>query len=261
MTLDPSDSSPLRWPGFREYEVVRVVDVSGTGGPEGKERLLGTEGTVMAFSPDPENSGRWAICVWLPLADEGIDFWEDQLETTGLIEVDDDQGAFEGIGGERVSRLELTPTDPPEIWGDELGVQFLVPITNEPPKAIAARVEASLRALIPLDRIRWRGERHSEYEDCWELEFDLWPSDGSRKAFDQLVAAYNLWQERGDDGWEGFYCWWRTSAQPGEECFILPEAHSIFVIRTPWSDPIYRQVPAGRQPPKWPRIKQSNPSA
>jgi hypothetical protein len=255
MAQDSPDPSPARWPSFYENEIVRVVDVGLTGGPERKETLLGTEGTVMGFTPDPENTGRWAICVWLPVINRGIDFWEHQLESTGFSEVYDDHGAFEGIGGERVSRVPLTAEDPSEHWGAELWVQLLVPITDEPLEDIATRADVVLRALIPLDQIRWQGERHWRV-DGWDIDFDLWPSEGSREGFEQLVAAYDLWQEQSDDGWEGFFGWWRMSARQGEECFILPEAESIFVTRRPWSDPTYRPIPTGRQPPSMPRINQ-----
>ena len=104
MTEDSPDISPPRWPSFREHEIVRVVDLPGDV-PQKIRKLLGEEGTVMGFTPDPENSGTWAICVWLPVVDEGIDFWERQLESTGLIEVEDDKGTFEGIDAERVSRV------------------------------------------------------------------------------------------------------------------------------------------------------------
>jgi hypothetical protein len=134
--------SAARWPSFCENEIVRVVDLP-SGVPKKIEKLLGEEGTVMGFTPDPENSGTWAICVWLPVIDEGIDFWEHQLESLGLTEVGDDEGAFEGISGGRVSRIPLTHEDPSDHWGAEVLVEFYVPVTDEQLEDIAARAEAA----------------------------------------------------------------------------------------------------------------------
>jgi hypothetical protein len=227
------------WPKFRFDEVVRVIHVDGW--PEGSEKLLGEEGAVMSFTPDPEMSGTWAVTVWLESQDEGVDFWEHQLESTGWAENEDEV------------RVLLEPEEPAEHFGAELMAKFLVERTEGSFERICAAAEDALRELIPLERVRWEGGEDDKYTDCWEITGHLWPEQmTSREAFEQLVAAYANWQMRMDDGWQADFSWWRSAAPAGEDSFLYPPARSCFIELAPWSDPTYHPVPKGRnEDPDW----------
>jgi hypothetical protein len=160
------------------------------------------------------------------------DFWEDQLESCGLVEVD---GA----------RVPLEPQEPDEVF-IELTVGLFVPRSAGSLEQLVPRAEAACRQLLPGARIDANGKVHAQYSDHWWIWLEPRPNEPSRDAFERLVVAYDHWQREWDDGWTTHFAWYRTSAAPGEEAFLLPEAGSVFIDLSTYSDPTFRPVPRGR---------------
>jgi hypothetical protein len=108
------------------------------------------------------------------------------------------------------------------------------------------RAEAACRQLLPDARIEANGRVDWQYSDHWWIWLEIRPKEHSRDAFERMVAAYDHWQKQWDNGWTADFGWWLTSAVPGEEAFLLPEATSVVLYLDPYSDPTFRPVPRGR---------------
>jgi hypothetical protein len=230
-----------QWPRFREREVVRIVRLEEWN--RHRDRL-GLIGTVTGSHPAREERG-WVTVVEFSATDDYDHYSEDQLESTGLLEVDDERGPLRDRHGDPVAHVPLPEIDPVDYW-PELIVSALSEISEEPVESLLARAKARVAEILPSADVDAIEERDAEYPACWRVTLTIRSADASRENFERLVASYDHWQQEFDDGWGADFSWWRTSAEPGVDGFILPEAHSVFVELSPWNDPSYRPVPAGR---------------
>ena len=238
-----------RYPRFRFGEVVRVTQM--TGSPQDTEDVRGQEGTVSGFSPTGEGSA-WSVAVWLPEVEEIWSFDEDDLESVGLIELE---------AGDLRTRVPLDPGTHAESFGGEVNVKLVTEVEAQDAPRVAAAAEAALCALIPIDRLTWKGEVHWHPPYRYDIDLELTPTGSSREAFEALVAQRATgWVRQVDDGWSCDFSWSREADATGKP-FLVPEADHVAVSLTPWSDPSSRPIRKGRtHDPGLPGFKPAPPA-
>lgn len=232
----------VNYPRFRFDEVVRVLHV-----PVYDERddddddahpVIGMEGVVCGIGPDHEPS-RWGYSVWLPELERVWGFDESDLESVGLVEVEEHEPG---------SRVALDPNaSPHESFGGELGVRLFLQIAADDAAGTAAKAIAELSELIPVAHVTWEDEVHPcDRPGCRRIRIQITPAGDSREAFESLVASRRDGRVRQvDDGWATDF-WWSRAAEGGDEPFLGVQASDAALRLTPWSDPFYRPVRRGR---------------
>jgi hypothetical protein len=204
--------------------------------PEGTADLRGQEGTVSSFSPNQSGAG-WNVGVWLPALEEVWGFDEEELESTGVVELEEE-------GGPR--RVPADPSTHEKSFPAELVVRLYTEIEAGDAPEVAGSAEVTLRSLIAVERVTWEGEVHWHEPYRYDLTLYVHTHGESREAFEQLVASRRSgWVRRVDNGW---YCdfWWSREDDESGKPFLAPEASDVSVHLTPWSDPSQRPVPRER---------------
>jgi hypothetical protein len=206
------------------------------GWPEGTADLRGQEGTVSSFSPNQSGTG-WNVGVWLPALEEVWGFDEEQLESTGEVEVEEESGP---------RRVRADPSTHEESFGAELVVKLYTEIEAGDASEVAGSAEVILRSLIAVERVTWEGEVHWHEPYRFDLTLNVHTRGNSRESFKQLLASRRSgWIRRVDDGWCCDFCWSREDDESGES-FLAPQASHVSIYLTPWSDPSSRPVPRER---------------
>ena len=137
-----------RYPKFRFGEVVRVARM--VGWPDGTAALPGQEGTVSAFSPNQSGTG-WDVGIWLPALEKVWCFDEEDLESTGMVEVEEEDGP---------RRVPADPSTHESSFGADLVVRLYTEIEAGDAPEVAGAAEVALRSLIAVERVTWEGEVH-----------------------------------------------------------------------------------------------------
>jgi hypothetical protein len=207
-----------------------------TGWPDDTEDVRGQEGMISGYAPTGDGSA-WSAAVWLPEVEEVWSFDEDDLESTGFVELED---------GDVRTRVALDSATHAESFGGEVNVKLLTEVEADDAPRVVAAAEAALRALIPIERLSWKGEVHWHPPYRYDINLELTPVGDSREAFESLVAARATgWVRQVDDGWSCDFWWSRDDDETGEP-FLVPEADHVSVSLTPWSDPSSRPIRKGR---------------
>jgi hypothetical protein len=216
-------------------EIVRVERM--VGWPAGTPDVVGQQGRVETFHPRPpaEPSGRagWEVCVWLYALEEVWCFDEDELASTGTVELIDVEGS------RRIRREQAgSTTEPPSVTAR----LFLAP---EAPGDVAARVERRLHELGTLAKVVSTTARNDDWA-CEVVEVLVWPEDEAADYFERLVdqGRDDGWIRRFDDGWSCDFWWSRSSSTSGS--FLVAEVNQAAVSLTPWANPTRRPVPPNR---------------
>jgi Immunity protein 31 len=243
----PMERRVKRYPQFRFGEVVRVV-----GWPEGTADQRGQEGTVLGFTPLDSGAG-WNVAVWLPPHEEMWYFDEEELESTGVVEVEEEDGP---------RRVPADPSTHEKSFGAELAIRLYTEIEEGDAPEVVGSAEVTLRSLIAVEHVTWRGEVHWDEPYRYDLTLDVHTLGDSRGAFEQLVASRRSgWDRKVDDGWFCEFGWSREADETGEP-FLAPRASHLSVYLTPWSDPSSRPVPRDRtHDPGLPGFTPSPPAA
>lgn len=206
------------------------------GWPEGTADLLGQEGTVSGFSPNQSGAG-WEVAVWLPAHEKVWSFDEEELESTGVVEVEEESGP---------RRVPADPSTHEKSFSADLVITLYTEIEAGDAPEVAGSAEVTLRSLIAVERVTWKGEVHWHEPYRYDLVLNVHVHGDSREAFEQLVASRGSgWVRRVDDGWYCDFDWSREADESGKP-FLAPEASHVGVSLTPWSNPYSRPVPRGR---------------
>jgi hypothetical protein len=216
-------------------EVVRVRRMHGWA--DGTRNVVGYEGRVETFHPRADvftGSPGWEVCIWLFALEEIWCFNEDELITTGRVELVDD------LGTRVVPRAEAgAATDPPPVTGRF----FVEPGTR--PDNLAASIRRRLSDCGDLARLSLKTSRAQD-RDSDVIEISVWPEGDASLYFEQLVEGGNDpgWIRKYDDGWSCDFWWSRQSSNAGR--FLVDGVQEAAVSLTPWNDPRRRQVPIDR---------------
>jgi hypothetical protein len=224
----------MTYPRFRFGEIVRVLP-HGHRSKEDLTEVLGREGKVTTFGPADDES--WSVGVWFPDLEEMWGLDEDDVESLGVVEVEQD-GA--------VTRLRVDPAGHEESFGGELAVRLLTAVGEQAAPRVVASAEAALQTIIPLRKVAWKGGVHWHPPYRYDIDLEVWTDGNSRDAFEALVASRSSgWVSQVDDGW-GCHFWWRRADDESGEPFLVPEASDVAIDLTPWSDPSSRPIKKGR---------------
>jgi hypothetical protein len=222
------------YPRFRFGEVVRVRRVSRS--PADAPALTGQEATVSAFAPT-RGGTTWSVGVRLPSVEEVWMFDEDDLESLGVVELEE---------GEAATRVPLDPETHVASFGADLSVRLLTEIPEGEAARVAAEAESAIRSIVAVECAGWRGEVHWNPPHRYDLTLDIWSEVDSREAFETVVASRGSgWTDRFDDGWSASF-WWSSEADGSGVPFLVAEAGHVCVNLTPWSSPALRRVKRGR---------------
>jgi hypothetical protein len=199
--------------------------------------MTGQEATVWAFSPARQGTA-WSVSVWLPPVEGVWSFDEDDLESLGLVELEGDE--------DPPIRVALDPTTHVASFGGDLGIRLVTEIKEVEAALVAAEAESSVRSIIDVKEVTWKGEVHWHPPYRFDLDLDIRTAGDSRAAFETLVASRESgWTSRVDDGWSAMF-WWSLEADESGTPFLVPEASQVSVTLTPWSSPAMRPVKPGR---------------
>jgi hypothetical protein len=223
-----------RYPIFRFGEVVQVARM--VNWPDGTAALPGQEGTVFTFSPNESGTG-WNVCIWLPALEKVCCFDEEDLERTGLVEVEVEDGP---------RRVPADPSTHETSFPADLVITLYTKIEVDDAPEVAGAAEVNLCSLIAVERVTWAGEVYWDEPYRYDLTLQVHTHGDAREAFEHLVASRRSgWVRRVDSGWSCSF-WWSREADESGEPFLTPEASHVRVSLTPWSNPSSRPIPKGR---------------
>lgn len=214
-------------PKFVYGEVVRVVKLTGreramSVNPLDAQSLIGCEAIVVGAEPTAAQDG-WAIQTWVESVENYWEFAEEALETTGEVEVEDDEGP-----------KHRRPLDRErDRWRDDVLLTLTTETTNAgEANAIAERAAATLSDVPAVDEVTWR---LTEWKDgpFW-ITVWVWSGLDALEAFRQIIDLAGGGWQHDENGNQFVTSLWMRG---GDSEFLAPGVVTADVSYRRWTSP------------------------